>query len=120
MNGGRAFKKKDSMIKHVRSHFYQVLHTPCRWCGAKTPRMDNHKMVCTKNPHNKIKRKYTFQDPRNKAPRQPIDGQPAGQLAITGTINGIMNQEYDMFVGGDMNDGDEGLGKIRYRILVHK
>lgn len=68
-------------------------------------------MVCTKNPHNKIKRKYTFQDPRNKAPRQPIDG-PAGQLAITGPINGMMNQEYDMFVG-DMNDGDEGFGNIR-------
>ena len=99
------------MIKHVRSHFYQVLHTPCRWCGAKTPRMDNHKMVCTKNPHNKIKRKYTFQDPRNRAPRQPIDG-TSGQLAITGSINGMMNQEYDMFVG-DMNDGDEGLDEIR-------
>ena len=100
------------MIKHVRSHFYQVLHTPCRWCGAKTPRMDNHKMVCTKNPHNKIKRKYTFQDPRNRAPRQPIENGPGGttggQLAITGSINGM--QEYDMFVG-DMNDGDEGLGE---------
>ena len=102
------------MIKHVRSHFYQVLHTPCRWCGAKTPRMDNHKMVCTKNPHNKIKRKYTFQDPRNRAPRQPIENGPGGttggQLAITGSINGM--QEYDMFVG-DMNDGDEGFGNIR-------
>ena len=104
------------MIKHVRSHFYQVLHTPCRWCGAKTPRMDNHKMVCTKNPHNKIKRKYTFQDPRNRAPRQPIDG-AGGQLAITGSINGIMNQEYDMFVG-DMNDGDEGLGEIRFYFFI--
>ena len=49
----RKFKTADSMNKHLRSHFYQLLNKQCNYCKKSSfPRIDNHQKVCPKNPKN--------------------------------------------------------------------
>jgi len=50
----RKFKTADSMNKHLRSHFYQLLNKQCKFCKKSSfPRIDNHQNICPMNPKNK-------------------------------------------------------------------
>ena len=47
----RKFKTADSMNKHLRSHFYQLLNKQCKYCGKSSfPRIDNHQTICPMKP----------------------------------------------------------------------
>lgn len=49
----RMFKTPDARNKHVRSHFWQVLNKPCKYCKLVFFRTDNHQNICTLNPATK-------------------------------------------------------------------
>ena len=46
----RKFKTPDARNKHVRSHFWQILNKPCKFCKRVYERMDNHQNICEMNP----------------------------------------------------------------------
>ena len=49
----RMFKTTDARNKHVRSHFWQVLNKPCKYCKLVFFRTDNHQHICKLNPATK-------------------------------------------------------------------
>ena len=53
----RKFKKRDALMKHIRSHWWKVLNKPCRYCGELEKRMDNHLAKCSMNPKSKKNKK---------------------------------------------------------------
>ena len=49
----RMFKTPDARNKHIRSHFWQVLNKPCKYCKKVFFRTDNHQNICKQKPANK-------------------------------------------------------------------